>query len=105
MKGRKFYMSSMHDGRYVFSFGNRVVSVHQLDNTARDIEQSIGVEIVLRRGGAYVIGTLDQLERFAAILDVTNTLDGVDAAYRRLSIAEAKGLRAYVADARKAVRS
>ncbi len=97
----KFYQHPLNGERFTFFVGNRIVAVHQLDNTARAIEESIGIEITLRRGGAYATGTLDQLDRFAAILDVKHTLDDIDASNRRASITDAKRLRAEIARAKE----
>lgn len=100
MPRRKFYRQSFAD-RYTFSLGNRVVAVHELDSSAREVEESLGVEITLRRDGASVTGSLDRLERFAAILDVTHTHDDLDAVYRRASIADAAALLGFIARERR----
>lgn len=87
--------------RYVFRVGRRVTALQQFDATADDIGQSIGLAVEVMPYGARATGTLDQLERFAAILDVKNTLDSCDPNYRRASIRAAERLRLEIAAARK----
>lgn len=93
---------------YAFRVGPRVNELHTFDSSGPTLQREIGLEFTYLRGGVgrfrngsvEVRGTLDQLERFADILDCTHTLDCCEPGHRRASIAASRRLLSFIADVR-----